>query len=225
MIEGTGWTEERKQLRGELERWSSDLADLYAWGVEILQKPLSPARMTLLAHAVRELVNFAAELLHDEGEELAPYENVNEACKELAKTWKDSSVPFPDAMAGDLSDAVAIVPIPRKVFEAAAQVVKLTEVGSVNAQARYAVVATGSAAGDGEASTRMLVGVIRFFKPWFHIRGNSRVPDEDAVARAFQRLESVLRTRTAAFFEIVDDLEVLLKEANTRFSSDEDEKI
>ena len=51
----TGWTEARRRLHAQLAQRDALLADYYASAIYFLSTPGAPARMSHLAHAVREL--------------------------------------------------------------------------------------------------------------------------------------------------------------------------
>jgi hypothetical protein len=224
------WTEERRELLGVLTRRHTNLGDFYKQAVVLLQEETSVITMCLLAHTVRELVNLAGELLLEDGQHLPPRSDVDDACRNLVTVWRDENLPLEIEQSPEESDAAlepdsrSLVTVPRAALAAAAEVVTRFEEASANAGARYSAVATGYVDRRGHATTELVHQVIRYFLPWFHVRQNPRQPNKDETERHFVALENVLRTRTAAFFDVADDLTALLADANSLEQAGEEQQ-
>jgi hypothetical protein len=214
------WTPSRMALRDHLARLSGELEGLFAYAVDLVGQPLSRHQLTMLAHAVRELVNNSAEVLLAEGQRLPSRSDVGSACEALHTVWMAGALSLPEEGNADASSEAmdmprSLVTVPYGVWMAAGRVVMAQAAGSGNAQERYAAAATGRPGDRDHPTTRLSARAMRFFRPWFHLpRREMSLPAQQDVDRHFGMVEAILRTRAAAFFSIVDELEDLLVEAN-----------
>jgi hypothetical protein len=217
---GTAWNDSRVALRDRLTRYHPVVGDVYASAVDQLGRPPTVGRMTMLAHGVRELTNeLAAKLAASEGQPLSSRADRDDAAATVADVWIEHGLPVPAAPQDAVTDprAESVQAIPEPVFVAVQGLVIAHNRASESAGRSRAVV-VGARAAVTDAAVQRLRDVWNFFRPYFHLhRGKEMsLPDEDELQRRFEELELVVNARLAPFFDVVQDLDEILGEANRR---------
>ncbi len=219
--DGVGWTEQRRSLHALLAERMQLLADYYESALYFLHTPDAPARMSHLAHAVRELCNHMPDAVN-----VARMDRSNTESKLpiLTKAWEKAGLPddvgeVPGcSTSGSATDECHI---PRPVLVAAADLVLSTRIRGSNRR-RAALMIVDPHAPDGQSTAERHSTVDRWVKivdrlfPWVHAfdKRPQAIP-EDQLADDFNFLEDVMRGVLAPL-DVVADLDDLLAQTQQR---------
>ena len=136
MGSGDGWTEPRLRLHAQLAERSALLAEYYASAIYFLSAPEVPARMSHLAHAVRELCFHLPDAV---GIVKLDRSQSEARSAEFMQAWEAAGLPDDAAdfrVCGEVSGDVPMCLLPRPVVEAAAGLVAANRVRGNNARRR-----------------------------------------------------------------------------------------
>ena len=212
----------RESLRLQLSRFDPSIAELHGRALELLGAEISRAQMTLLAHAVRELINeFAALLAIADGVDLPDPKKVDDEVRRFVHSWTDRDVPLHE---DGLAESAGLRPIPDPVYQAASRLIASHTAATVNARQSRALVASRHF-GEVSAASRELDEAWEVFRPHFHLsRGKPKtLPTEEVLRHAFETVETIAFARLANFFEVMEDLDDILLAANRRTTEGSDD--
>jgi len=214
---GGGWTEPRLRLHAQLAERNALLAEYYASAISFLSAPEAPARMSHLAHAVRELCLHLPDAVGvvklDRSQSDARY-------AEFIKAWEAAGLPDDAADFGVRSEAggVPMCVLPRAVVEAAADLIAANRVRGNSARRAALMIAEPHAPGghtraERDPTVRRWSRIIDgTFFPFVHAFDKSPAPvTEEDLHRDFAFLEEVMRGVLAPL-EHVTELDELLAE-------------
>lgn len=210
-VEG-GRRRERSRRIGEVD---GVLAELYLQACEFVERPISTVSMSILGHAMRELLNgLAAGLAAAEGVELPDRHDDSDEIKALVEVWETNDLSMEDHD-GSTEPASSVRPMPAGVYSAVQRVVRGQQTVTANSRTRLAQIAGPGADASAPLSTQ-LKRVYDLFMDWCHVkRGSPRpLPTEDEVRSAMAQIESILDVRLSSFFDIKSDLDDILSITN-----------
>jgi hypothetical protein len=230
---GIGWNDKRRDCAALLFARDPLMAQYYASSVYYLHTPSAPARLSHLAHAVRELANHMPSVM---GIDRRTRRDLDDAVKVFTKRWVAAGLPRnngewkPNSAATDSlrEDApphadVANYVIPEVVAAAAVELVGEQQAATSNAYARAALMITGiddsaaHARGQGHPRVRQWRALVDKFFPYVHAADNRRPdPAEESLHEWFAEWEDVLLSIVRPALDHVADLDHLLQRANTR---------
>jgi hypothetical protein len=219
---GGGWTEPRVKLHAQLAERSALLAEYYASAIYFLSTPEAPARMSHLAHAVRELCLHVPDAV---GVVKLDRSQSEARLTEFTKAWNAADLPD-DAdgfrVCGAVSGNVPMCVLPRPVVEAAAALVAANRVRGNNARRAALMIADPHAPGghtraERNPTVRRWTSIIDdTFFPFVHAFDKTPAPvTEEELHRDFAFLEEVMRGVLAPM-EHVAELDELLAETERR---------
>jgi hypothetical protein len=220
--DGNGWTDQRLKLHAQLAERSALLAEYYASAIYFLSTPEAPARMSNLAHAVRELCLHLPDAV---GVVKLDRSQSEAKLTEFTKAWDAADLPD-DAdgfgVCGAVSGNVPMCVLPRPVVEAAAALVAASRVRGNSARRAALMIAEPHAPGghtraERNPIVRRWTGIIDdTFFPFVHAFDKTPAPvTEGKLQRDFAFLEEVMRGVLAPM-EQVAELDELLAETERR---------
>ena len=234
------WTPRRQQLFDRLTERAAPLAGLYAAGVFFLASPSWPGRYHLLGHSVREIVQRLPDFLDPQPRSRAQRD---EALESFVDAWLTAGLPttgagFAPLTSGleehDRADAVTGTPtvggdvaMPSNVVKAATALVAACEQVSANNYDKAAsIILAQPAAGTAsvmdqtpasrDATVRLWTQTADWFLSFTHVsaRRDRGLPTEDDLQHRFEVIESTLEAILAPFYQVIDDLDEILGDAN-----------
>jgi hypothetical protein len=215
---GDGWTESRQRLHAQLAERSDLLADYYASAIYFLSTPQVPARMSHLAHAVRELCLHLPDAM---GVVKLERSQSDVRSTQFIKAWEAASLPDDPAdftQCGEVSSDVPMLLLPRPVVEAAAEMIAASRVRGISARRAAMMIAEPHAPGghtraERDPAVQRWVRIIdKTFFPFVHAFDKRPAPvTEEDLNRDFAFLEEVMRGVLAPL-DHVADLDELLAE-------------
>jgi hypothetical protein len=215
---GDGWTESRQRLHAQLAERSDLLAEYYASAIYFLSTPQVPARMSHLAHAVRELCLHLPDAM---GVVRLDRSQSDVMSAQFIKAWEAASLPDDPAgfiECGEVSSDVPMLLLPRPVVEAAANMVAASRVRGISARRAAMMIAEPHAPGghtraERDPAVRRWVRIIdKTFFPFVHAFDKRPAPvTEEDLNRDFAFLEEIMRGVLAPL-EHLADLDELLAE-------------
>jgi len=222
---GDGWTEPRLRLRAQLAERSGLLAEYYASVIYFLSTPGAPARMSHLAHAVRELCLHLPDAV---GVVKLDRSQSDVRSAEFMQAWDAAGLPD-DAddfrVCGEVGGDVPMCLLPRPVAEAAAGLVAVNRVRGNNARRAALMIAEPHAPGghtraERDPSVRRWSKIIDdTFFPFVHAYDKRPAPvTEEDLHQDFAFLEEVMRGVLAPL-EHVAELDELLAETKRQQGS------
>lgn len=202
----------RQVLSQHLHALDGCLGDLYDRAVaELSSEEFSEAHLLLAAHCVRELVNRLPDRLED-ASGVPPRSGTGGLERDLLAAWRAELIPLENA-----GTSAVHVTISGALFAAVRAVVDAVSTGEGNASKRLAVVAIGQATDAPHGTVREFKRAVDFFTANVHLGSPHRtIPDRQDAVQALEKIESVLFARLGAFFEVADDLNLLVTDANRR---------
>lgn len=209
------WTADRHELQQLLTKQHLDLGGFYELAVAELSNGLTFPRLVIAAHCLRELVSGLPVVL---GDDTAARSDVSRPAHELAKAWEAAGL---DRLIDvDDFDDDALHPIPGNVLRDAAAVAKAGAVGTRNARALTALLATGDSADANDPLIRRLHDAIEFFRRWAHYRDYSTarrpLPAAGKVEEELRIIEDALLTRFGNLADRARTLRDIIASANQR---------
>jgi len=212
----TGAEDGPRRARGErIARVDPALADLYSHACILVEQPISAISMSMLGHAMRELLNGLAEgLAKMEGIELPSRQDDRRQIDSLVEEWEAANLPTDESAAIAIGEN-ALQAIPSAVYGAAQGVVRGQQQVTANSAEKMARIV--SAAADVVVpAAKQLKKTYEFFMRWCHVkRGDPRpLPDAAEVVAAYAHVESVIDIRLAPFFVVKSDLDDILAATN-----------
>lgn len=222
------WNPRRQTLHRRVAAQNSDLGYLYKGAIDLLEVPASLSgsarhRLVLISHNVRELILNAPDLFDDVERTRRGRTDSTRLLANLAKAWDEDW----DAL-GDHSDHARFLEDERGPFAVrggllAAAAVAITEqrAGTARNEARQAATVLGRPGSRDDATLKAWLKTQRWFTKHAHLdssREGGDVPSDDIVLGQLGVVENILYARLAPFFEVKDELDELLAEANERES-------
>lgn len=209
------------------------MAEYYASVIDLLDRPEAPARMSHLAHALRELANHLPDVM---GVQRRTRVELKDAAAEVARLWVDADLPLEPADVEPRSDATSDtaaldaessptrpqpLELPAELASAVIELVRVQSAGDQTAYARAALMITGQddsaayARGGGHPKVRRWRRIVRDLFPYVHAADSRRPdPDEEQLRSLFEEFEDILYSVIRPALEHVDDLDELLAEVN-----------
>ena len=214
----TGWTEARRSLHAQLDQRNALLADYYASAIYFLSTPGAPARMSHLAHAVRELCLHLPDVVGVVRLDRSQSENKS---ADFMRIWEsarlhDDAADFAVCTEGDGDVPMCLVP--RSVVQAAVEMVVASRVRGTAGRRAAMMIAEPHAPGGHTNAERdptvrrwnTIVGKTLFAFVHAFDKAPSAIGEED-LHRDFIFLEQVMQGVLAPL-EQVADLDELLAE-------------
>jgi hypothetical protein len=212
------WTELRQRLHAQLAERNELLAEYYASAIYFLSTPEAPARMSHLAHAVRELCLHLPDAV---GVVKLDRSKSEARAAAFIQVWEDAGLPDDAAdfqVCGEASGDVPMCQVPRPVVEAAAGLVVANRVRGTSGRRAALMIAEPHAPGghtpaERDPTVRRWNSIIdETFFPFVHAFDKSPAPvTEEDLRRDFTFLEDVMRGVLAPL-EHVAELDELLAE-------------
>lgn len=214
----TGWTEARRRLHPQLAERNALLADYYASAVYFLSTPGAPARMSHLAHAVRELCLHLPDVVGVVKLDRSQSEN---RAADFMRVWERSGLPDDAADFAVCTEAggdVAMCLVPRPVVQAAVEMVVAGRIRGIAGRRAAMMIADPHAPGGHTNAERdptvrrwnTIVGKTLFAFVHAFDKAPSPIGEED-LHEDFVFLEQVMRGVLAPL-DHVADLDELLAE-------------
>jgi hypothetical protein len=214
----TGWTEARRRLHAQLVQRNALLSDYYASAIYFLSTPGAPARMSHLAHAVRELCLHLPDVAGVVKLDRSQSENKS---ADFMRVWEAAGLPDDAAdfaVCTEASGDVAMCLIPRPVVQAAVEMVVASRVRGTAGRRAAMMIAEPHAPGGHTNAERdptvrrwnTIVGKTLFAFVHAFDKAPSPIGEED-LHRDFIFLEQVMQGVLAPL-EQVADLDELLAE-------------
>jgi hypothetical protein len=218
----TGWTDARRRLHGQLAERNALLAEYYASAIYFLSTPDAPARMSHLAHAVRELCLHLPDVVG-----VVKFDRSQSETKaaDFLRTWEAAALPD-DAMdftvCTEVPSDAAMCLVPRPVVQAAAEMVVASRVRGTASRRAAMMIAEPHAPGGHTSAERdptvrrwnTIVSKTLF--AFVHAFDKTPKPiGEEDLHQDFLFLEEVMRGVLAPL-EQVADLDELLAETARR---------
>jgi hypothetical protein len=213
-----GWTEARQRLHAQLTQRNALLAEYYASAIYFLSTPGAPARMSHLAHAVRELCLHLPDVVGVVRLERSQSENRS---ADFLRVWEgaglaDDAAGFP--VCTESGGEVPMCLVPRPVVQAAAEMIVASRVRGTAARRAAMMIAEPHAPGARVHAERdptvqrwnTIVGKKLFAFVHAFDKSPSPIGEED-LHLDFEFLEGVMRGVLAPL-EQVADLDELLAE-------------
>jgi len=227
-LQPTFWDENRKELRGWLERNGADhLGQLYEGCLMILYTPNFPGRKRFVSHAVREIRNRLPDVIA--GEKSGGTFQWKNRLDELAKEWGRAGISFDVPPLPSTTDpsatpaAPGAVPVPKKLFEKIRKMLKdhveTREKPLEAARRLFEAVAPENKKLRNEVMP-LLVQWIQITE-WFVTEthegvspdGAGNAPDELIIK--FQQFELTLLSLIGKFFKTLGGLDEILEDTNS----------
>lgn len=205
-------TPDQRQLDivGRLSERSPVLASLYMTALRELRRPaddgLESARVSVISHCARELMNGAREVLVDTPEP-RPKPSSGALTQGLLSVLAEKN---PDLRADQ-----DLIPIPRAVAAAFADLIDASTREQGRNRRNTAALVTGSAEGS-HPSIKDWNRTYQFFVKWTHIGQHhlNDLPDDETLSSHMRVVEDVIEVRMSLFFENLSAVEDLLAQAN-----------
>ena len=218
----TGWTEARRRLLEQLAQRNALLAEYYESAIYFLSSPAAPARMSHLAHAIRELCLHLPDVVGVVRLERSQSEN---KAAEFVRSWEAAALPD-DGDGFTVCTEVAGDPemylVPRPVVQAAAEMVVASRIrGTSNRRAAMMIADPHAVGGHTTAERDPTVrrwNTIVSKKLFAFVHAFDKAPksiDEEELQQDFLFLEQVMRGVLVPL-EQVADLDELLAETARR---------
>lgn len=201
---------DQTELRERLDEVDIALGELYERAVGLLNEAHSVARLTLLAHSVREIANeFSAAMALADGTVLASRVDLDSPPRELVKIWDEFGLSDEPGYEEEFR------PIPGPVYKAAALVVESQRKATWNSEFLRSQT-VGALIDTDNPTSRQLRSAVAFFESYVHLpRARTRsLPSDEQIHRAFSVVETTIFSRLAPFFDVAADLSDILDEAN-----------
>ncbi len=228
-IQPTFWDENRKELRGWLERNGADhLGQLYEGCLMILYTSNFPGRKRFVSHAVREIRNRLPDVIA--GKKAGGTFQWKNRLDDLVVEWKRAGIsfdgpPLPPATAPSATPAPANpggVPIPKKLFE------KIQKALKDHAETREKPLEAARRLFEAVApeNKKLRTEVVPLLEQWIEITewfvnethesvspgGASNASDE--LIKKFQQFELTLLSLVGKFFKTLGGLDEILEDTN-----------
>jgi hypothetical protein len=230
---GVGWNDKRRKCAALLDARDPLMAQYYASSVFYLHTPSAPARLSHLAHAVRELANHMPSVM---GIDRRTRRDLDDAARKFAERWVEAGLPRNEGEWKSNSPAtdslhedaprhanVANYVIPEGIAAAAVELVGEQQAANSNAYARAALMLTGNddsaahARGQGHPRVRQWRSLVDKFFPYVHAADTRRPdPSEESLHEWFTEWEDILLSIVRPALDHVADLDDLLRRANAR---------
>jgi len=199
-------------ILSRLRERSAVHAGLYTIALRELESPavegLESARISVVCHCARELMLGALDVLVDTPEPRQKHSSGSLA-RNLPSVISREGGP-------DLRANQDLIPIPRAVAAAFADLIDASTREHGRNQRNAAALVTGSADGS-HPSIREWGTAYGFFVQWAHVDQHHRkdLPDDTTLARHLRIVEDVIEVRMNLFFENLSTVEDLLALANS----------
>ena len=213
-----GWTDPRRRLHDQLAQRNALLADYYASAIYFLSTPEAPARMSHLAHAVRELCLHLPDVV---GVVKLDRSNSENKTADFLRIWEAAALPDEATnftVCTEVTGDAVMCLVPRPVVQAAVEMVAASRVrGTANRRAAMMIAEPHAPGGHTSAERDPTVRrwntiVTKTLFAFVHAFDKSPKPiGEEDLHQDFLFLEQVMRGVLAPL-EQVADLDELLAE-------------
>jgi len=216
------WTKRRTAIRDWLAAHSRPLAEFYEAAINLMHGPAMPARICLLAHAVRDIRN---QLPHAVSRSTALRGRVEYANRlsSISKRWSRSVSGSAASFGATSPESLGPrVEIDRYVFLAFAQLLAEHDQGK-HRKEHNAALLFESIAQENKRGIDILrpaifqwIEVTGWFEERAHLSLNPLRTEESELARRFEIFEIALgqMAHVESFYETTGDLDAILEEAN-----------
>lgn len=226
-IQPTFWDENRKELRGWLERNGADhLGQLYEGCLMILYTPNFPGQKRFVSHAVREIRNRLPDVIA--GKKAGGTFAWKTRLDELVVDWNRAGIsfdtpPLPSATApSETSTAPGAVPIPKKLFERIRKTLKdhaeTREKPLEAARRLFEAVAPENKKLRNEVMPLLeqWIEITEWFVKETHESVSPENPGDvtDELIKKFQQFELTLLSLVGKFFKTLGGLDEILEDTN-----------
>lgn len=204
-------SQRQQDMLNRLTERSAVHGGLYAAALRELGRPpiggFDSARVAVICHCARELMLGALDMLVDTPE---PRQNPSSATlgRDLPSVLARHESP-------DLRADQDLIPVPRGVAAAFADLIDASTRESGRNQRNVAALVTGSADGS-HTSIGEWSKTYRFFVKWAHVdqHHSGTLPDDTTLARHLRVVEDVIEVRMNLFFDNLSAVEDILALAN-----------
>ncbi len=219
--DGPAWSPARRDRRARLAAAASrDLAELYETAIDLLGDPDRPARMLLLGHCMREIINRLPKILNPE---LPDPSGRTQALEHLAAAWRAAGLGV-RIVGSEESTQAPDVSVPRAVAAAIETVVAEFELGQGANYAKGSFLVQGvvppdpvGAARNPDPSVQAFLDSKRFFMRHTHAGDEDRQPPpEEEIQDRVSHFEQVLDARLGDWWAVQADVRDLVTRANER---------
>lgn len=205
------WTAEREDLRVALSNQSPLCGDLYRLAVNAVgEYPVTEGALVVAAHALRELVNMLPTVLAD----VSLPERVRDADvrEVLIDAWRELEG------APGFSESAKEARVPHAFVVAVREYVEVQQQIQENAEARRSALVLGNPVGQrGDATVALVRAAINRIERFRHPAGDTTgwLPTGAQRFKSdLQLIERALLGRIGNFFDVVEQLQTLLGQAN-----------
>jgi hypothetical protein len=215
---GKVWTPARRELHDQLVQVDATLDAFYGYMLNYMEEVCEPgeerARMVLVAHAVREMVNNLPEALSDVDGFPSGRINTSEPCRALVAEW-DNNADILD-MTSPAGSGEERVTVPSTVLVAAARVVTSQRAVTGNRRLRQSAVALRRLEPGPDPTLKMWLDALNWFESHAHVdRSRERpIPADEAILVKLEIIENILTARLRGFFAVMKDVASLAALAN-----------
>lgn len=233
----TLWTEERIELQQQLFRLDPELSALYENAITLLSEEKisgkEHVRLSVIGHCIRELINLLPDALEDvDGMLLSGWKDNNTEIEKLISSLEKEAGGDIGSLVSDETDnsgQARRVLITQGTLNAMAEWAKSEQEKKVRERQRDSITVLGSI--DSRSPALIPWGNARkFFMRRTHIKRNFplrdnliNLPDDTEVLYHLSAIEACLRVRLCGFFDIYDEINDLLKDANMMQDKDDAE--
>lgn len=224
----TLWTDERRELQEQLFRLDPELSALYENAITLLSEEKIPGkehvRLSMIGHCVRELINLLPDALKDvEGMLLSGWKDNNAETEKLIGSLEEEAGGDIGNLVSDETDnsgQARRALITQRTLNAMAEWAKSEQEKKVRERQRDSVTVLGSI--DSKNPALIPWGKARkFFMRRTHIKRSFplhdnliNLPGDTEVLYHLSAIEACLRVRLCGFFDIYDEINDLLEDAN-----------
>ncbi|MDY6795088.1 MAG: hypothetical protein SWK76_07390 [Actinomycetota bacterium] len=223
------WNKERESLYEQLQDVDPQLAGLYRWTINLLSVPAEPgeemARFALIGHCLRELMNSIQDALNDvDG---LPANCDREEERERQKLLVDEYEAFgglpPEDMNANKVEEIGqpkLVTIPQSLLYVVGELVQSVSEGTTREVQRDSAVVLGRIDAH-DPAVKPWKAARDYFMSFVHFKRkipiglrSRNLPSEREILSHLENIEASLRNRLGAFFDVYDELQDFINQAN-----------
>jgi hypothetical protein len=227
------WSTERQQLHAQFASLSVGVAGMYRYLIRLLDTPSATedeaaARVALIAHCLREIINPLPDLLQEGAKSLIA--RAGRRADDIRLDFpgvvggylkgRDPGVVLAELVPADATESaeglpsIDLVAVPPELVALAIELSEAVKEESVTRAERDALLIAGNASAVGPPLKRWN-DARRFFMKWVHIdrviadRRERELPADEVILQHVSAIENVLASRLLEFFDarrLVDDM-------------------